>query len=169
MPRMGDTQPSWFKTAQGLIGTNEFSGTRNNPTIMEWARKTARFLGIPYAGDHVPWCGLFMAHVMNENGITPPAIAVRASAWGSWGTSLSQGTPGAVLVFTRSGGGHVGLYVSEDDTTYHVLGGNQSDTVNVTRIAKNRLTAIRWPAGKPASRVGPVYRKFDGKVSQNEQ
>lgn len=161
-------EPVWMATAAALIGTKEVPGSANSPAIMRWAGKVGRFLGIKYDGDHVPWCGLFTAYCMVENGINPPSIAVRASAWGEWGQKLSRGTPGAVLVFTRSGGGHVGFYVSEDETTYHVLGGNQSDSVNITKIAKNRCAAIRWPAGVAAPTAGPVVRKFDGKLSTNE-
>jgi hypothetical protein len=42
---------------------------------------------------------------------------------------------GDVLAFVRNGGGHVGLYVDEDASAYHVLGGNQSDRVSITRVA----------------------------------
>jgi hypothetical protein len=63
--------------------------------------------------------------------------------------------PGAVLVFEREGGGHVGFYVGEDGTSYHVIGGNQGDAVSVARIAKTRLVASRWPKGVPVI-SGPV-------------
>jgi hypothetical protein len=55
--------------------------------------------------------------------------------------------PGAVLVFEREGGGHVGFYVGEDSTHYHVLGGNQGDAVSIVRIARSRSIARRWPRG----------------------
>lgn len=168
MPRVSESEPKWLKIAEPLIGTKEYPGAKNNPTIMQWASKLGRVLGITYTGDSVPWCGLFAAHCMKESGFTPPPIAVRASEWGKWGVKLSKGCPGAVLVFTRSGGGHVGFYVSEDSVHYHVLGGNQGDAVSVTKIAKNRCTAIRWPANYPAPTRGPVVRVFDGKVSTNE-
>jgi hypothetical protein len=71
-----------------------------------------------------------------------------------------------VLVFQRPGGGHVGFYVGEDATAYHVLGGNQGDAVTIARIAKARCVARRWPlgvklTGKPvqlASNCGPLSR-----------
>lgn len=135
---------------------------------MQWAAKVGRFMGIKYDGDHVPWCGLFAAYCMIENGFIPPSIAVRASAWSTWGVELKKPAFGAVLTFTRNGGGHVGFYVSEDEDTYHVLGGNQSDMVNVMKIAKNRLTAIRWPSGHGLPSSGQVVAKRDGKVSKNE-
>lgn len=168
MPRVSESEPKWLRVATPLIGTKEYPGAQNNPLIMRWAKGLGRVLGITYTGDSVPWCGLFVAHCMQESGFTPPPIAVRASEWGKWGSKLDRGCPGAILVFTRSGGGHVGFYVSEDSAYYHVLGGNQGDAVSVTKIAKNRCSAIRWPPGAPASKIGSVVRTFDGKVSKNE-
>jgi hypothetical protein len=43
----------------------------------------------------------------------------------------------------RAGFGHVGLYVGEDYGAFHVLGGNQSVVVTITRIARDRCIAIR--------------------------
>lgn len=158
----------WFETAKKWVGTKEFPGAPNNPAIMKWATRVGRFLGIRYDGDHVPWCGLFVSFCMIENGLNPPSIAVRASEWAKWGVPLQKPAVGAVLVFTREGGGHVGFYVSEDKDCYHVLGGNQSDSVNVTKILKSRCTAIRWPANKPLPKSGPVFATFTGKLSTNE-
>lgn len=137
----------WLAVARALIGTREVPGPANNPRIMDMAAKLgAKILGIVYSADSVPWCGLFAAHCVNAVGIKPPPIAVRASAWATWGLRITP-CVGAVLVFTREGGGHVGFYVAEDDECFHVLGGNQGDAVSVTRIAKNRLSACRWPGG----------------------
>ena len=77
---------------------------------------------------------------------------------------------GDVLVFARpKGGGHVGLYVGEDETAFHVLGGNQSDAVSITRIAKTRCIAIRRPIYReqPAS-MAPVQLAATGAMSVNE-
>lgn len=165
---MAGNNPVWMNTANAMVGTKEYPGATSNPKIMQWAAKVGRFLGVKYDGDHVPWCGLFAAYCMTENGVLPPSIAVRASAWSTWGQALAKPAFGAVLTFTREGGGHVGFYVSEDATTYHVLGGNQSDMVNVTKIAKGRCSAIRWPAGMALPTTGSVVTKRDGGVSKNE-
>lgn len=165
---MTTTLPAWMLTARACIGVKEYAGAQNNPLIMRWATRAAKFLGIKYDGDHVPWCGLFTAYCVIENGIIPPSIAVRASAWSTWGVPLVKPAFGALMTFSRKGGNHVGFYVSEDETTYHILGGNQSDAVNVTRIAKTRLTAIRWPSGRRLPTTGPITAKLGGRVSNNE-
>ena len=56
---------------------------------------------------------------------------------------------GAVLIFERGTGGHVGFAVDQDDTHFFVLGGNQSDAFTIARIAKSRLLGARWPATVP--------------------
>lgn len=162
------SEPVWLKTAQASIGVKEYPGAANNPLIMRMATKAAKFLGIKYDGDHVPWCGLFASYCMVENGFIPPSIAIRASEWAKWGVALSKPAPGAVLVFTREGGGHVGFYISEDAQYFHVLGGNQGDAVSIIKIARDRCTAIRWPKEIPLPTKGPILKKFDGKVSTNE-
>lgn len=57
------------------------------------------------------------------------------------------------MVFWRdaitSGKGHVGFYAGEDKTAYRILGGNQSNSVSLAWIAKDRLLASRWPATVP--------------------
>jgi uncharacterized protein (TIGR02594 family) len=137
--------------------------------IMGWIKRLgAKKLGVGVADDETPWCGTFVAAVMDECGFPTPPIAVRASSWGAWGTPLIKASPGAVLVFTRTGGGHVGFYVGEDATAYHVLGGNQADAVNITRIAKARLSSARWPPGEPVPKAGPVTLGASGKLSENE-
>lgn len=160
----------WYDEAKRLIGTREVVGSKHNPTILAWAKRLgAKVLGIIVNDDETPWCGTFVAHCVATAGLTPPPIAVRASSWETWGSNLRADklAPGAVLVFRRPGGGHVGFYVGEDATAYHVLGGNQSNAVNITRIEKNRCVARRWPTGVAVT-GGPVIVAGKGSISKNE-
>lgn len=164
---MKDT--AWLVTARSLIGTRELAGPANSPTIMGWIKRLGSKLGVTVRDDATPWCGTFVAHCVTSAGLTPPPIAVRASAWSTWGSDLPADrlASGTVLVFSRDGGGHVAFYVGEDRNNYHVLGGNQSDAVNITRIAKNRCVARRWPKGIPVE-GSPVWLAAKGAVSKNE-
>lgn len=158
----------WLVVARALIGTRETPGPANNPKIMDWAaRLGVKKLGVAYAGDSVPWCGLFAAHCVNAVGIAPPPIAVRAKAWETWGIAVTP-CVGAVLVFSREGGGHVGFYVGEDATHFYVLGGNQGDAVSIVRIAKDRKTACRWPAGVPITGKPNKVTASGAAISTNE-
>lgn len=145
------TEPRWLKLARTDLGLRETPGVANNPVLMKRFASITKQLGILYNADSVPWCGAIMAWWMNQCGIEPPKIAVRAKSWASWGTPVSPGVlaPGTVLVFEREGGGHVAIYVGEDAGYYHVIGGNQGDRISVTKIAKSRCVARRWPSKEP--------------------
>lgn len=163
-------KPAWLSHAWTLVGTREAAGPANNKTILGWAtRLGAKVLGMAYNADSVPWCGLFVANCLREAGIdlSGMKVAVRASAWATWGENLAADrlSPGAIMVFVREGGGHVAFYVGEDATHYHVLGGNQGDAVNVMRLAKNRCVARRWPRGAPV--IGRPVRMSAAGVPQS--
>jgi uncharacterized protein (TIGR02594 family) len=172
------SEPAWLRHARSLLGTREVAGAANNPTILGWGKRLGvKVLGMAYNSDSVPWCGLFVAQCLSAAGIDLAAecmhrqrVAVRATAWSDWGANLrlSHLAPGAILVFVRPGGGHVGFYVGEDATHFHVLGGNQSDKVSIARIVKSRLVAARWPKGEPV--IGrPVQMAASAiGISQNE-
>lgn len=159
------TEPVWLGIARKYVGTREIPGPKHNATIMGWLKR----LGSWIKDDETPWCGSFVAAVMQEAGLPYPDMYPRAKAWADYGARLQTHllAPGAILVFARQGGGHVGFYVGEDANFYHVLGGNQSNSVNTTRIAKSRLVASRWPKGQPV-KGGPVWLKANGEISSNE-
>jgi len=166
---MTDT-PLWRQVAEAQLGVREIPGAKSNPKILDWARKVGGRLGVDYRDDATPWCGLFVAYCMTAAGIAPPPIAVRAKAWASWGEALAEPTDGAVLVFERKGGGHVGFYAGETTTAFRVLGGNQGDAVSFAWIAKDRCIAMRWPAGapRPARPIRIVGLKGPAILSTNE-
>jgi uncharacterized protein (TIGR02594 family) len=151
---MKNVEPAWLGHARTLLGTREAPGAANNPAIVGWAKRlTIKVLGIAYNADSVPWCGVFVAECLRATGVNLSAmkIGVRAMSWATWGmpVKLDQLAPGAILVFKREGGGHVGFYAGEDRTHFHVLGGNQGDRVSIMRLEKARCVAARWPAEQP--------------------
>ena len=161
----------WIQSAIDLINTREIPGSRSNPTIMEWAKNLGGWIKNFYKNDDIPWCGLFVAHCLQDNNIhINIQNPLSARAWGEFGLKT---TPryGAIMVFSRTGGGHVGFYVSEDDETYHILGGNQSNSVNITRVAKNRFLECRWPPEYEfnVNAFNRIHKEFDGGISINEE
>jgi uncharacterized protein (TIGR02594 family) len=160
--------PRMVAEALRLYGTVETPGAADNPVILGWAKEAG--LSKAYSSDAVPWCGLFMALVAKRAGKAAPAKPLWARSWSRFGIASPQAALGDVLVFSRArGGGHVGLYVGEDETAFHVLGGNQADAVSIVRIAKSRCIAIRRPIYRvqPAS-VTPVHLAASGVISTNE-
>jgi uncharacterized protein (TIGR02594 family) len=159
---------TWMKTARSLLGTREAPGGANNSTIMGWAKGLGtKALGIVYNADSVPWCGTYVAHCIKSAGLPTAPIAVRASSWATWGQACAP-TVGAVVVFKRPGGGHVGFLVGQDATRYRVLGGNQSDAVTETWIEKSRAVAVRWPAGQTPPTTPLPKMTAAGGTSKNE-
>jgi len=165
--------PRMVSEALKLLGTLERPGPANSPEIMGWKKEltAAGRAIVGFSGDNIPWCGLFVAYVAFKAGKQAPDGPLWALNWRKFGVNPDGGASlGDVLIFTRpGGGGHVGLYVGEDATHYHVLGGNQSDAVTITRIAKTRCVAARRPLykNKPAS-AAPVVVASSGAVSNNE-
>ena len=162
VPAAKGPEPVWLTEAQRHLGVKEIPGPKHNPTILGWVRS----LGGYFTDDETPWCGTFMAHVMQTISEKPPQHWYRAKAWADWGkpTPLRRG---AVAVFGRQGGGHVGLVVGESPKHLYVLGGNQNNSVNIAPIARDRLLALRWPAGRSLSDVHPTPMT-GGAVSRNE-
>lgn len=159
--------PKMLIEALKLYGTKEQPGNGDNPEIMEWAYNTG--LKRVYSGDSVPWCGLFMAVVAHRAGKQFPDSPLWALNWAKFGTKVDRPMLGDVIVFKRPSGGHVAIYVGEDATTWHVLGGNQSDAVTITRIAKARSVAYRRPVyNVQPDNIRVIKLSATGPVSSNE-
>lgn len=163
------SNPLHLNVARKYMGMTEIPGKTHNNTLLALLNKALIYNGLKFVDDETAWCGGFVAAVLVEAGITPVKLAVRAKSWAEFGSNLrpSHLAPGAILVFGRVGGGHVGFYVGEDATRYYVLGGNQGNKVSVTPILKNRLIASRWPKGLPVL-GGPVMMTSKQAASINE-
>lgn len=154
----------WMDVAKSHIGLKEIPGSRSNPTILQWAEDVN--VENVYKNDDVPWCGLFIAHcIIESDNLEPVKDPLWALNWNKFGIKT---TPrfGCIMVFKRGGGGHVGFYVGEDSDTYHILGGNQSNSVNVTRVRKSQFVGARWPEGyeEGMAESKKIVKAFSGKV-----
>lgn len=160
--------PRMLQEARKLFGTFEFAGPADNPLILGWAKEVG--LAKSYNDDAIPWCGLFMAVVAKRAGKAVVDGPLWARSWATFGNAADEAKLGDVLVFRRDqGSGHVGLYVGEDSGAFHVLGGNQSDGVTITRIARDRCIAIRRPTYRKApTSAKPVQLAANGVLSANE-
>lgn len=164
---MNNNEPVWMSTARALIGTKEAPGAADNPVILSWAKKLGGWEGQYYQHDEIPWCSLFVTHVLEENSIHGPRGFLAAKSYLNWGDKCTP-VPGAILVFGRDGGGHVGFYVGEDTNSYHVLGGNQSDMVCIKALPKDRLLDARWPSGVAMGNAKPNFIKASVSKSVKE-
>jgi uncharacterized protein (TIGR02594 family) len=159
--------PRHLLKAVELFGTTESVGNINNPVIMGWAKE----LGLEkvYTSDSIPWCGLYTAIVIHRAARPVVDQPLWALNWNKFGVRVTEPMLGDVLTFTRKSGGHVGFYVGEDATAYHVLGGNQGDKVSIVRILKKRLVQFRRPAyNSQPTNVRKITLEPNGIISTNE-
>lgn len=149
-----------------IFGTKEAPGAADNPVILAWAKE----VGVNgYNHDSIAWCGLCMAVIAKRAGKPVVKDPLWAANWLNFGTSVQEAMLGDVLVFNRPGGHHVALYVAEDNISYHVGGGNQSDMVCITRILKARCIGIRRPPYQnPPANIRRIIMDGAGVISQNE-
>jgi uncharacterized protein (TIGR02594 family) len=156
--------PPWLAEAKRHLGLKEVPGKQHNSTILSWLAKLPG--GAWIKDDETPWCGTFVAWCMVSAGYQPPKDWFRAKEWLNFGkTSLPR--VGAIAVFGREAGGHVGFCVGESADNLYILGGNQSNAVNITPIAKSRLIGMRWPASLALSEVR-LPPMVGGTVSRDE-
>lgn len=166
---LSEPGPKMILEFLNIYGVHEFEGSANNPVIMGWAKE----LGISwYTADATPWCGLEMGIVAKRAGHPfDPNKILSALAWATFGQHVDTDKAmfGDILIFRRTGGGHVGLYIGEDSEAFHVGGGNQSDQSDIARIAKGRLYAVRRPNYdiQPPN-VRKIILSSSGQLSQNE-
>lgn len=167
----GGTQavmPLWLSVASAFLGLAEVPGPGSNPVIAKWAKD----LGVPYADDDEAWCALFMNRVLAAchlpvSGKTYDLL--RAKSFVDYGVPLLLPTLGAILVFTRPTGGHVGFYLGETAMDYRVRGGNTANAVGDTWIAKSRLIAVRWPIAVAGTLAAPIMLAANGEPASTDE
>jgi len=167
--------PKHMTIAYELLGTKEIVGSKHSATILGWAKELG--LADIYTNDELAWCGLFFAYVMmkaDRKVVLPTKDKydyLRALKYVNMPnvTEVAKGNEsvGDILIFQRPEGGHIGFCVSASDDTFNVLGGNQSNSVSLTNIAKNRLVKCLRPNYK-TYKPYIAYKKAVGEVSKNE-
>jgi uncharacterized protein (TIGR02594 family) len=152
--------------------TKEIVGEKDNPVIMQLV-KEAGVTDIYTHDDTMPWCAVAHTAIALRAGKDVSFKSydrLRAKSYGNWGLAQTVPMLGDTLVFIRPEGHHVGMYIAEDATAFHVMGGNQGNQYSITRIGKDRLSAVRRPVyktGQPDS-VKAVAVSATGVVSSNE-
>jgi len=154
---VNENDPPWVEEMKAVYGWHE---VRDKARLQAWLRSDGKTLGDPTA---LPWCGDAVATAMHlalpEEPMTGD-LAINpywARNWAGFGRAAMG--YGSVGVFSRGpSSGHVGFLVGEDEPWLHVLGGNQSDSVCVTRVEKWRLLATRWSVSYEHD-PGPLPRK----------
>lgn len=162
----GTEVPPWYAIGLEREGLHERD---DNAELRAFLRADGATLGDP---KQFAWCGDFVDTCIrlalpDEETPDNPYLARN---WLKWGQPCDE-VFGAVCVFWRGSPksifGHVGFVAGSDDTAVHVLGGNQSNSISITRIARTRLLGCRWP--KTYRMTGErMVRDATGDLSLNE-
>ena len=140
-----------FDIAQRFSGIKEIGGNVDNPQIMSMLKLDNNWP----SNDEVPWCSAFVNYVCWLCRL-PRTKDLRARSWLTIGVgiTLDQAEPGDIVIIKRGKGeqpgpdvidapGHVGFYAGVFDQFIEILGGNQSDTVKISRYPRDRLLGVR--------------------------
>lgn len=139
-------EPAWLRHARTLIGLREIKGAKHESRILAMWKAIKRG-GIK--DDETPWCAAFVGSCLEAVGIVSSRYESAAS-YLAWGQGIAIPRVGCIVVFTRSGGGHVGFVVGKDrNGRLLVLGGNQGDAVSIAAFDLGRVSGYRWPADVP--------------------
>jgi len=92
-----------------------------------------------------PWCGAFAATVVKRAGKKAPGGHLRAVSWkrAGKGVSLKNAKKGDIVVIRTKRGHHVGFYAGRSKGRVQVLGGNQSNRVQISNYRIGSVASIR--------------------------
>ena len=140
-----------FELAERFVGIQEVGGQVDNPQIMAMLKLDNSWP----QNDEVPWCSAFANYICWLARL-PRSKDLRARSWLQIGKgiTLDKAVPGDIIVLQRGSGeqpgpdvidapGHVGFYAGRTGDLIEVLGGNQSDTVKISRYPAKKLLGVR--------------------------
>lgn len=165
-------EPSWLKRARVEIGVREYRGASHNKRVLGYWELSR----LAFSDDETPWCAGYVGAMLEDVGIKSTRSGM-ARSYMNWGQPVDDPIKGAVVVFWRGSrygsSGHVGFVTGKDQYgNIMVLGGNQSDAVNIKPFSTDRVLGYRWPTGVPLP--GEKIKgdldlvESDGRVSANE-
>lgn len=124
-------------------GTWEWPGKQTNPRVLNYFKE----IGQKWVkDDETAWCAAFANWCLVKAG-KPQTGSLAARSFLKYGVSTKKPQLGDLAVFwrgTKTGAeGHVAFYISETPSFVYVLGGNQSDQVNIQKHSKATLLDYR--------------------------
>jgi uncharacterized protein (TIGR02594 family) len=151
LPKIAQGEAPWFDVARDELGKDISEMNTQSQRIVSYFEATNFGKG---ATPATPWCGAFAAFCVKQAGLEPPTGAAVAANWKKWGSEISfrsgEIPEGAVVVLSPSEGtgtsGHVAFFngFADNGKRVKLLGGNQSDALNVKSFMTSRIAAVRW-------------------------
>lgn len=128
--------------ALSKYGTKEILGEKHNADIVKFAKEA----GFPTVNDdETAWCSIFMNWVAYQGGMER-SKRMDARSWLNIGTPVLLPEMGDVVILKRgdaSWQGHVGIFISQMGDDVFVLGGNQSNMVNISSFKSVNVLGYR--------------------------
>ena len=125
---VGTARADVVSVAQSQIGLGEVGGNNKGMYVR-------RYLN---GREGLPWCAGFVSYCVVKDGIRIP-YTLRARDFLKLGIKVSNPNPGDLIVFSRQGGGHVGIVEKITKDTITTIEGNTGDYPSkVKRITYQR-------------------------------
>lgn len=138
--------PPWMAEMHRKSGLHE---VRDNAALSEWLKSWGRYLGNPKT---LPWCGdaveSCIAKTLPQEPL--PSNPFFAQAWAKFGIDATAPVVGSIGVIRwTASSGHVGIVAGIDGDRINLLGGNQSNAINVSSFPRSKFISFRWPSTFP--------------------
>lgn len=132
-----------YELAKAEIGTVEWKDG-SNPKVVAYFKDSGN-AGVK--DDATAWCAAFVGAMLKRAGLKGTG-KLTARSYLDWGVPVERkdARPGDIVIFKRgrsSWQGHVAFFVKDRGALIDVLGGNQSNAVNVKGYQASALLGIR--------------------------
>lgn len=165
-----DTEYPWMNEVGRHMGLHE---VRDKKRLSDWLRSDRGSVGDP---SKLPWCADLVETAIKLTLPNEPFTGRVAQNpyyslnWLEFGHAIAP-CYGAIAIFVRPGGGHIGFLVGYDPKLkrYRVRGGNQSNRVCDMWLDESRCRGIRWPSTyKGLDQPLPIMNSAGAVISKNE-
>lgn len=137
-------------------GIKEIAGPTSHPQILDWLQRCEQLYptDIPLDDSKYAWCGVFVGCMVLDERLSnktstlppPPKYFQGAKRWLNWSEAreFNKTKRGDVAILSRGRGlFHVAIVANVYSDGLGLVGGNQSDEVNVTFYPWTKVKSIR--------------------------
>lgn len=130
-----------YQIAQSMIGLKEYENGVLNPMIKNFFICTT----VGATSENLPWCSAFVNYCFIKAGVKGTRLA-NARSWLKWGQPSEDPKEGDIVVLRRGSDeiqGHVAFLVCFDGPYVMTLGGNQNNSVCISKYPIKSILDIR--------------------------
>lgn len=144
-----------YELAKAEVGTVEWKDG-SNPKVVAYFEDSGN-AGVK--DDATAWCAAFVGAMLKRAGQKGTGL-LTARSYLDWGVPVDRkdARPGDIVIFKRGNSswqGHVAFFVKDRGAVIDVLGGNQSNAVNVKGHQASQLLGIRRATTAPQRPAQP--------------